>query len=255
MAEPKIVIAGTGRAGTTLLVQVLGDLGFDTGIKPGAHIELEARAGLEGNIRRPDAPRVVKAPGLSIELDRLLAAGTVAVEHVIIPVRDLDVAAASRVRAAGYGRDPRARGGMIGRSKRAGAERAALAEWLAQLIVTVTKYDLPHTLLAFPRFAEDADYCFAKLGSLDPQNGKGPLTVDDYRRVLTDRYRPDYVHEQPLDSRERMQVLLNTPIGVAKRASAALQRRTAKPPNPSTDPATQPAQPDQAEGRANKSAP
>ncbi|HEY3832594.1 MAG TPA: hypothetical protein VGO03_09900, partial [Acidimicrobiia bacterium] len=161
MPEPKVVIAGTGRAGTTLLVQVLGDLGFDTGIRPGVHIDLESRAGLEGNIRAANAPRVVKAPGLSIELDGLIASGAVAIEHVIIPVRDLDVAAASRVRAAGYGRDPRARGGMIGRSKRAGAERAAIAEWLAQLIVTVTKYDLPHTLLAFPRFAEDPDYCFA----------------------------------------------------------------------------------------------
>ncbi len=240
MPEPKIVIAGTGRAGTTLLVQVLADLGFDAGVRPGAQLELESRAGLEGNIRAANAPRVVKAPGLSIELDELIATGTVAVEHVIIPVRDLDVAAASRVRAAGYGRDPRARGGMIGRSKRAGAERAAIAEWLAQLIVTVTKYDLPHTLLAFPRFAEDPDYCFAKLGHLDPRDGTTP-TIDDYRRVLQSRYRPDYVHEQPLDNRERMQVLLNTPIGLWTRATGALRRRLARG---HTD-----------AGRANKSAP
>jgi hypothetical protein len=247
MPEPKVVIAGTGRAGTTLLVQVLGDLGFDTGIRPGVHIDLESRAGLEGNIRAANAPRVVKAPGLSIELDGLIASGAVAIEHVIIPVRDLDVAAASRVRAAGYGRDPRARGGMIGRSKRAGAERAAIAEWLAQLIVTVTKYDLPHTLLAFPRFAEDPDYCFAKLGHLDPRNGNGPLTVDDYRRVLADRYRPDYVHEQPLDTSERMQVWLNTPIGLWKRATAALQRKRGT---------GQPNESNQSQaGRANKSAP
>jgi hypothetical protein len=239
MPEPKIVIAGTGRAGTTLLVQVLGDLGFATGLGPGVRLEFEARAGLEGNIRLPNAPRVVKAPGLSIELDGLIAAGTVAVEHVIIPVRDLDIAAASRVRAAGYGRDPRARGGMIGRSKRAGNERAAIAEWLATLIVTVTKYDLPHTLLAFPRFAQDADYCFAKLGGLDPRNGAGPLTVDDFRRVLADRYEPDFVHEQPLGRDERLRVLLNTPVGLAKRGIAAARRVLPKP---------------QA-GRANKSAP
>ncbi|HEY3831863.1 MAG TPA: hypothetical protein VGO03_06195, partial [Acidimicrobiia bacterium] len=133
------------------------------------------------------------------------------------------------------------------RSKRAGAERAAIAEWLAQLIVTVTKYDLPHTLLAFPRFAEDPDYCFAKLGHLDPRNGNGPLTVDDYRRVLADRYRPDYVHEQPLDTSERMQVWLNTPIGLWKRATAALQRKRGT---------GQPNESNQSQaGRANKSAP
>src|SRR3954468_18928156 len=106
--EPKIVIAGTGRAGTTLLVQVLTDLGFDTGFRANPNIEYEARAGLERNIRSADAPRVVKAPGLSLELDDLVVRGEVELEHVIIPVRDLDVVSASRVRASGYGRDPRA---------------------------------------------------------------------------------------------------------------------------------------------------
>ncbi len=225
MTEPKIVIAGTGRAGTTLLVQVLTDLGFDTGFHVGVEINRDARAGLEGNIRAANAPRVVKAPGLSIELDGLIEAGTVEIEHVIIPVRDLDVAAASRVRAAAYGRDPRARGGMVGRSKRASSERAAIVDWLATLIVTVTKYDLPHTLLAFPRFAADADYCFAKLGHLDPRNGGAPLELADFRRVLEQRYKPEFVHERPLERSEKLQVMLNTPLGAAKRAAAAVGRR------------------------------
>src|SRR4051812_2282217 len=89
---PKIVITGTGRAGTTLLVQILTDLGFDTGFKLDARINEDARAGLERDILHPNAPRIVKDPGLSRRLRGYLAEGTVAVEHVIVPMRDLDVA-------------------------------------------------------------------------------------------------------------------------------------------------------------------
>ncbi len=110
MSDGKIVITGTGRAGTTLLVAMLTDLGMDTGYRPG--IEAKRSGGLEGDIERPDAPRVVKAPTLSLGLREVLDRGNVRVEHVIIPVRDLDIAAASRVRVAGYGRNPATRGGL-----------------------------------------------------------------------------------------------------------------------------------------------
>ena len=50
--------------------------------------------GLETGIEAPDAPRIVKNPNLSRRLGELLDAGKVEIEHVIIPIRDLDVAAA-----------------------------------------------------------------------------------------------------------------------------------------------------------------
>ena len=37
--DPRIVITGTGRSGTTLLVQILTDLGFDTGFSSDAPID------------------------------------------------------------------------------------------------------------------------------------------------------------------------------------------------------------------------
>src|SRR3954470_21878481 len=114
--QPKIVITGTGRAGTTLLVQILTDLGFDTGFKVDARISEDARAGLERDITHPEAPRVVKDPGLSRRLGGYLAAGTVKIEHVLVPMRDLDVATASRVRNAKYGaqiRNPAPPGGLM----------------------------------------------------------------------------------------------------------------------------------------------
>src|SRR3954467_8563780 len=112
--EPRIVIAGTGRAGTTLLVQILTDLGLPTGFQPDSRINETARAGLERSLDGVAPPRIVKDPGLSKHLGRLLDEGKVAVEHVIVPMRDLDVAAASRVRATKYGTEPSARGGLFG---------------------------------------------------------------------------------------------------------------------------------------------
>lgn len=221
---PKIVIAGTGRAGTTLLVQILTDLGFDTGYPKGVQVQREARAGLERNILGADAPRVVKSPKLSTELGPLLANGDVVVEHVIVPVRDLDVAAASRVRAAGYGRSLNAPGGMLWGTKRASRQRAAVAEMLAQLTVTITRYDLPHTFLLFPRFATDPDYLHEKLLAIDPTLERVAVEA-----VVRDRYEPEFVHERALDPSERLRTRLYAPVSLVKRGTAAARVRLRRP--------------------------
>ncbi|MFM8971038.1 MAG: hypothetical protein ACKOOG_00035, partial [Actinomycetota bacterium] len=94
-----VVITGTGRAGTTLLVGILTDLGMDTGYQPGDEPSASTKGGMERNLLAPDAPHIVKSPDLSRRLDGILSEGAAVVDHVIIPMRDLDVATASRVRA------------------------------------------------------------------------------------------------------------------------------------------------------------
>ena len=163
----KVIIAGTGRAGTTLLVQILTDLGLDTGFAPDAPIDDRAAAGLELPAAARNSPRIVKSPHLSRWLAGLLDAGRIEVEHVIIPIRDLDVAAASRVRMARYGADLHTWGGLFG-TTRATRQREALALIEYELLYTIARHDLAHTLLEFPRFAHDWEYTYAKLGFLDP---------------------------------------------------------------------------------------
>ena len=233
---PKVVIAGTGRAGTTLLVQVLTDLGLDTGFKPGIQANSEARAGLEKNILAANAPRIVKSPRLSTDLGPLLDRGEVAVEHLVIPVRDLDVAAASRVRAASYGRSLNAQGGMLWGTKRPTAQRQALAEVLAELLVTAARHDIPTTLLYFPRFASDPEYLHRKLCAFEPD-----LALADVERVLAERYRPDYVHEQPLDRAEQAKVRFSAPIAFSKRVVAVGRRTLRSGSRPDEAPLTPPA--------------
>ena len=214
----KIVITGTGRAGTTLLVQLLTDLGLDTGYQPEARVDADTRAGLERDILAPDAPRVVKSPGLSAHLRGLLDRGLVEIEHVVIPVRDLDVAVASRVRAAGYGRRIAAAGGLWG-TRSASGQRRYLAETLYELVATVVDHDLPHTFLAFPRFAEDSEYTYRKLGFLVPES-----SPEDFRDALARRVRPDFIHESALDRAERWRSRMMTPVTLTRRAVARIGR-------------------------------
>src|SRR6516225_7327711 len=57
-----LVIAGTGRAGTTFLVEFLGACGLDVGA---SHHWLERqRAGMEHYLLAPDCPYVAKDPWL-----------------------------------------------------------------------------------------------------------------------------------------------------------------------------------------------
>lgn len=220
--SPKIVITGTGRSGTTLLVQLLTELGLDTGYRPGVKVDAQARAGLERDILSPSAPRVVKSPGLSTLLRGMLEQDLVEIEHVIVPVRDLDVASASRVRAAGYGRRPAAAGGLWG-ARTAARQKERLAESFYELVSTLVDHDVPHTFLAFPRFAQDWEYAFGKLSFLAP--GASP---EEFRSAMEGLVRPDFIHEEVLDRRERWRARLMTPVVIARKIAARIARRAGR---------------------------
>lgn len=200
----KVVIAGTGRAGTTLLVQVLSDLGLDTGFDPLAPIDPRVNAGLERSLVGPDVPRIVKSPHLSRTLGALLDEGEVRVDHVIIPMRALDVAAASRVRNTKYGSDLHTWGGLLG-TNRATRQPDALALMLADLLFTIARHDLDHTLLLFPRFVTDSAYLHEKLSFLAPE-----ISADRWQAALSGRAKPELIHERPLSAGERRLTLMGT---------------------------------------------
>ena len=159
-----IVIAGPGRSGTTLLVKLFADLGFETGgrLRP---FSADANAGLEDDLLEPDAPRVVKNPDLTWQLRQFLDSGKVApdaIEWLIVPLRNLPDAAASRVRVAALARDTAAPGGLV-RTRRPKRQRKELAEATYGLFETAGVFELPLIVLEYPRFATDADYAFRRL--------------------------------------------------------------------------------------------
>src|SRR5262249_16416931 len=99
MAGHHVIISGTGRAGTTFLMQVLTHLEFPTGFDNlDDGIFKNCNAGMEWDITRSDAPYIVKPPQLCDHLGRLVQEEVVVVDHAIVPVRQLSKAADSRIR-------------------------------------------------------------------------------------------------------------------------------------------------------------
>ncbi|MBX3735732.1 MAG: EF-hand domain-containing protein [Candidatus Didemnitutus sp.] len=183
----KIIITGTGRAGTTFLVRLLTELGLDTGFTREnwrEHVHAHCSAGMEKDLTAPDAPRVVKDPDLCERLPAILAEGRIVVEHALVPVRDLASASASRVR---IGAD--APGGIVGTGD-ARQQPAVLAERFHHLVETLVLHDIPHTFLAFPRFACDAGYCYERLRFLLPG-----VSAEEFAVVFARVSDPKLIHD------------------------------------------------------------
>lgn len=198
----RIFISGTGRAGTTFLVQLLTDLGLDTGYSRKRAAEdtgesaegffATARAGVERDIFAADNPLIVKSPYLCDHVDDLLKAG-IGISHIIIPVRNLHDAAESRRfvqrETTGNSNGDSVAGGLWDTSD-AQSQEAVLAMKLARLIEAATRNEIPLTLLSFPRLVRDSDYTYEKLAFLFPFTSRAR-----FRKKFTSRQRLDWVHD------------------------------------------------------------
>lgn len=175
------MIAGTGRAGTTFLVQYLAACGLDTHLArhPAANSYNEdANAGLEDlPFDNPELPYIVKSPWLHAYATRLLADPSIVLDAVIFPMRSIVEASTSRVvnelRARyaveslpddcrlweSWGTTP---GGIV-YSLNPIDEARLLALGFHELMHTLVKHDVPLVMLDFPRLVEDPDYLYEKL--------------------------------------------------------------------------------------------
>lgn len=169
MPRRHVIISGTGRAGTTFLVQLLTELGLDTGytsktdgVFPNCH------AGMERDLREPNAPFIVKSPLICDYLDDVLRQGGAEIVHAIVPIRDLFAAAESRRevhRQSGLPPEAWVAGGLWGVASPADQEGVLAAQFF-KLMATLTRHDVPFTLLEFPRLVSDPEYLYRKLSFL-----------------------------------------------------------------------------------------
>lgn len=191
----RLLVTGTGRAGTTLLMRIFTRAGMDTGFGPGDLAELDGaahRAGLERQIKPrtlADLPRVVKNPGALADLETILAENWLDLELALIPVRPISDAARSRekVERETKGarpktpfklkhlfRPPETPGGLT-MTRDPQAQADALARTLADGIAALTRWEVPHLFISFPRFAEDEAYFLRALGPwLEARHGIAP---------------------------------------------------------------------------------
>lgn len=159
-----VIITGTGRAGTTLLVQLLSHMGLQTGLGSGklSGVSPISHAGLEYDVRKDDAPYIVKSPVMCAYLPKALEAGVV-VDYAIVPIRDLRSAAESRrdvVRRNGGQGDPMAFAGGLFGTRVPEEQEAKLAELFHGLMHTLALHEIPFVLVEFPRLVSDPDYLF-----------------------------------------------------------------------------------------------
>jgi hypothetical protein len=210
---PHILITGPGRAGTTLLVQILTDLGLDTGFAPDAPIDEHAQAGLEQDVTAPDAPHIVKDTVSAHGLRGLLSSGAVELEHVIVPMRELQITAASRIRVSEFGEKQRP-GGLVGTTD-PNLQAQVLLKMVYDLMAGFAEHEIPFTVVWFPRWATDPDYAYRRLGFLTPQHDAAA-----WRRAIEARVDLSLIHESPLSAREQAKARL-----VGKRNSKREQER------------------------------
>jgi hypothetical protein len=199
-----IVIAGTGRTGTTFLVRYLTELGLDTHIaRQGLNqLDANANAGLEDIPLLAPAetlPYVIKAPWIGDYIDEILAAPNLQIEVVILPMRDLVEAASSRtileLRALHQSAPGMAQvlnktwenwattpGGTIFSLNPLDQARI-LAVGFHRLIQRLVDAQIPTLFLGFPRLVEDGKYLFEQLRSILPDTVTLQQALAAYQRT------------------------------------------------------------------------
>ena len=174
------VIAGTGRAGTSWLVEFLKEAGLDVGnFEEGAYYE-EARAGWERSLLAENNPYVVKDPWLSTYIQVI---DPEIIDVLVLPMRNLSIAAHSRVKNekesirkyAGqrwddveiFGHTP---GGIIYSLSVEDQERI-LAQEFYKLFHWAIVHGIKVIPLLYPRILKDFDYLYVQLADFLPYYG------------------------------------------------------------------------------------
>jgi hypothetical protein len=193
-----ILIGGTGRAGTTLLVQLLTILGFDTGYSEQQvlrDVDAMSKAGLEHVLLEgPDLPQVIKSPWLSDEIEDALCRGF-RVSMAIIPLRNLFEAAESRRhvyrQAKSANLDALGHPGSLWKVKDPMEQESVLAVELYKFLEPLVARNVPIVFLSFPRFVEDSGYFYDQLSSIFEQRGVSRKIVLAVHKRIAD---PSLVH-------------------------------------------------------------
>lgn len=183
-----LLIAGTGRSGTSFMVRYLTKLGLETNLSRYGEAAIwheSANAGLE-DMPLPidiDQPYVIKSPFSYQTIHETLRNGKIQFDAVVIPMRDLVEAASSRSILESqamhglipwmadleqpwehFGHTP---GGIVFSTSPVDQARL-LAVGFHQLVNQLVQADIPIILLSFPRLINDADYIYEKLRPVLP---------------------------------------------------------------------------------------
>ena len=146
----KIIISGTGRTGTTFLMQMFIRLGMDTGF---TEEDITDEPGLEWNLLNWE-PRILKSPLFCADARKLV--DTVDIDYLIIPVRDIVEVAHSRRKRGDKD------GGLWG-TKCPSEQEDVLLKYFHNLCLEASKKDIPVIFINYPKSIRDSQYLYGKL--------------------------------------------------------------------------------------------
>ena len=190
-----IIITGTGRSGTTFLMQLFTVLGLDTGFaNTDESIDHISNAGMERDLADPELPLIVKSPWMCEYLcDELFSNPSLKVVHAIVPMRALSDAAESRRRVQREsGLECPTPGGLWGWS-RPGDQEILLVQQVYRLLVTFAVHGIQMTILDFPRLAIDWRYTLDVLRRV-PRLLSG-VSDQQFHDAFTATSRPELIHK------------------------------------------------------------
>lgn len=150
MSAEKIIITGTGKAGTTFLIHLLTLLGFDTGLS--VNNKLDNKSGLEKGVNSQEL--VLKNPGFMLCIPEI----NKKIRKVIIPVRDYTEAAKSRETAR--------TGGGFWCAKTVDEQITFYKNIIADYVRHMVDYDIDTTFLDFERMVTSPEYLYEKLNDI-----------------------------------------------------------------------------------------
>ncbi len=206
-ARKHVMITGTGRAGTTFLVELLTHLGLDTGFSI-EHVKAvtnrDARAGLEHDIREEDCPYIVKSPLFCDYAEQVMRRDDIDIEHFFIPIRDIGAAAESRrhvekttvsnmsllARCRFVIKPSPLEGGLVHTSSsKPGQQEEILLRRLLTLLLNISDTTVPVTFMRYPRIVNDCPYVYGKLKPILQD-----LSYEDFSEVFDKTVRPELAH-------------------------------------------------------------
>ena len=153
----KILISGTGRCGTTFLIIIFSFLEFDTGFtKENYHNFIYTKTNNTGMESHHTIKHyIIKSPHYLEFIKEVIR--DVKIKMFIIPVRDYNLAAESRVKNKEY------RNGGLWNAKNKEEQVLFYHKIISEYVLLMAKHEIPTLFLDFDKMVSDKVYLFNKL--------------------------------------------------------------------------------------------
>lgn len=156
----KILITGTGRAGTTFLIKLFTWLEYNTGWNKDNYkknIQTSCNSGMERKYY--ENFYILKNPNFMHNIETIIKDENIRIKYVIIPIRDYKLSAQSRVKNG-------KKNGGLWHAIDLNSQIQYYKNIMANYVYFMTKYDIPTIFIDFDKMINDKRYLFSKLNSI-----------------------------------------------------------------------------------------